>query len=72
MVFKKVLKFGVIGLTCFMLAIIGGVNMVGFAQTGAPSEYTQIEETISPIALDLMGKWILDRTGQISYLLKKE
>ncbi|GAI50107.1 unnamed protein product, partial [marine sediment metagenome] len=33
MVFKKVFKFGVIGLTCFMLAIIGGVNMVGFAQT---------------------------------------
>ena len=34
------------------------------AQTGAPSEYSQIEETIAPEALDLMGKWILDRTGE--------
>jgi len=42
------------------------------AQTGALSEYSQIEETIAPEALDLMGKWILDRTGQMSYLLKKE
>lgn len=33
-------------------------------QTGAPSEYGQIEETIAPEALDLMGKWILDRTGE--------
>jgi len=42
------------------------------AQTGAPSEYVQIEETISPVALELVGKWILDRTGEKSYLLKKE
>ncbi|MBA7497558.1 hypothetical protein ES704_00286 [subsurface metagenome] len=42
------------------------------AQTGALSEYSQIEETIAPEALDLVGKWILDRTGQMSYLLKKE
>ena len=33
-------------------------------QTGAPSEYGQIEETIAPEALDLVGKWILDRTGE--------
>ena len=33
------------------------------AQTGALSEYSQIEETIAPEALDLIGKWILDRTG---------
>jgi uncharacterized protein len=30
------------------------------ATTGAPSEYRAIEETISPVALDLMTTWILD------------
>ena len=30
-------------------------------QTGAPSEYGQIEEIIAPEALDLVGKCILDR-----------
>jgi len=34
------------------------------AKTGAISEYGQIEETIAPEALDLMGKWILERTVQ--------
>jgi pimeloyl-ACP methyl ester carboxylesterase len=29
------------------------------AKTGAPSEYAQIEETISPVALDKMASWIL-------------
>ncbi len=29
------------------------------AKTGAPSEYAQIEETISPVALDKMTGWIL-------------
>ncbi|HEY4902850.1 MAG TPA: alpha/beta fold hydrolase [Candidatus Sulfotelmatobacter sp.] len=29
------------------------------AKTGAPSEYAQIEETISPIALEKMASWIL-------------
>ncbi len=28
------------------------------AKTGAVSEYSQIEETISPVALDKMGAWI--------------
>lgn len=30
--------------------------------TGAPSEYSQIEETIAPIALQTMGDWILKHT----------
>ena len=47
-------------------------HLLQTAQTGALSEYVQIEETIAPVALDLMGKWILDRTGQMSNLLKKE
>jgi uncharacterized protein len=31
------------------------------AKTGAPGEYGQIEETISPAAMDLMTEWILKR-----------
>jgi pimeloyl-ACP methyl ester carboxylesterase len=33
------------------------------AQTGAVIEYANIEETIAPIALDTISKWILARTG---------
>jgi hypothetical protein len=29
------------------------------AKTGAPSEFEEIEETISPIALDKIAAWIL-------------
>ena len=29
------------------------------AKTGSPAEYAQIEETISPVALDKMATWIL-------------
>jgi pimeloyl-ACP methyl ester carboxylesterase len=32
------------------------------SQTGAPDEYGQIEETISPLALELVADWILKRT----------
>ncbi|MFX1467090.1 MAG: hypothetical protein ACFFB8_00385 [Promethearchaeota archaeon] len=35
------------------------------AQTGALSEYVNIEETISPIALKLMGYWISDQIRDI-------
>jgi hypothetical protein len=31
------------------------------AKTGSPSEYAQIEETISPVALDKMASWILQQ-----------
>jgi pimeloyl-ACP methyl ester carboxylesterase len=31
------------------------------AKTGAPGEYTEIEETISPIALEKIASWILQR-----------
>lgn len=31
------------------------------AETGAPSEYARIEETLSPIALGLIADWILER-----------
>jgi hypothetical protein len=29
------------------------------AKTGSPAEYAQIDETISPVALDKMANWIL-------------
>jgi len=32
------------------------------AQTGLPSEYAKIEETISPIALKIIGDWIFEQT----------
>ncbi len=34
------------------------------ASTGHPSEYAQIEETMSPVALDAIRAWILDRAGR--------
>jgi fermentation-respiration switch protein FrsA (DUF1100 family) len=33
------------------------------AQTGAVIEYASIEETIAPVALDTISKWIVARTG---------
>ena len=32
-------------------------------KTGAPSEYAEIEETFSPIALQTIGDWIVAHTG---------
>ncbi|SRR6266567_4563317 len=34
------------------------------SMTGAVAEYGQIEETIAPIALETMSKWILKHTGK--------
>jgi len=33
------------------------------AGTGSPAEYQQIEQTMSPIALEVVGKWIVERFG---------
>ncbi len=33
------------------------------ATTGSPQEYAGIEETIAPVALELMASWILERFG---------
>ncbi len=32
--------------------------------TGSPDEYSQIEQTISPVALDVVTKWILNQVNQ--------
>jgi len=35
------------------------------AKTGAPSEYSMIEETMAPLALKTMSDWIIARTGAV-------
>ena len=32
------------------------------AQTGSPTEYAKIEETVSPAALEFIGNWISEHT----------
>ena len=32
------------------------------SQTGSPAEYGQIEETFSPVALQVIGDWIVQRS----------
>lgn len=34
------------------------------AQTGSPTEYAKIEETISPAALEFIGDWVLEHTEE--------
>jgi pimeloyl-ACP methyl ester carboxylesterase len=47
----------------FKVVELPGLNhLFQTCKTGAVSEYSQIEETISPSALDLMGDWILQHT----------
>jgi hypothetical protein len=33
------------------------------SKTGAPSEYQQLEETINPAALEMVGDWLVKRTA---------
>ena len=47
----------------FTVKELPGLNhLFQTAQTGVPSEYAKIEETISPIALKIIGDWILEQT----------
>jgi len=47
----------------FTVKELPGLNhLFQTAQTGAPSEYAKIEETISPVALKIIGDWILEQT----------
>jgi hypothetical protein len=44
----------------FAVKELPGLNhLFQTATTGAPSEYAQIEETISPLALETISSWIL-------------
>ena len=47
----------------FIVKELPGLNhLFQTAQTGVPSEYAKIEETISPIALKIITDWILEHT----------
>ncbi len=47
----------------FTIVLMPGLNhLFQTAKTGLPSEYGEIEETISPVALQTMSDWILKQT----------
>jgi fermentation-respiration switch protein FrsA (DUF1100 family) len=49
----------------FTVKKLPGLNhLFQTAQSGSPSEYAKIEETIAPAALQLIGDWILERTAK--------
>jgi uncharacterized protein len=57
---EEALKAG--GNKFFTIRELPGLNhLFQTAQTGSPSEYMKIEETISPTALKVMGDWILEQ-----------
>ena len=44
------------------IRVLPGLNhLFQTAKTGAPSEYAQSEETMSPVALEAISTWILAR-----------
>jgi hypothetical protein len=48
-----------------VLEVLPGLNhLFQTANTGSVSEYAQIEETFSPVALTVIGDWITKRTGR--------
>ena len=60
-VIKDALKAG--GNKDYTIKEMPGLNhLFQTAQTGSPTEYAKIEETISPAALEFIGDWILEHT----------
>jgi pimeloyl-ACP methyl ester carboxylesterase len=58
---EEALKVG--GNQNYTIKELPGLNhLFQTAQTGVPSEYAKIEETISPIALKIIGDWIFEQT----------
>ena len=58
---EEALKAG--GNKDFKIVLLPNLNhLFQTSETGAPSEYGQIEETIAPIALQTMGDWIVAHT----------
>jgi pimeloyl-ACP methyl ester carboxylesterase len=52
------------GNTNFEIVELPGLNhLFQTAKTGAVSEYSEIEETMSPVALDKIGSWILKQAS---------
>lgn len=49
------------------LRVLPGLNhLFQHAETGSPSEYQRIEETFAPEALELVSRWILERTRGVA------
>lgn len=49
----------------FELRELAGLNhLFQHCQTGSPTEYSKIDETFSPEALEIIGDWILAKTGR--------
>lgn len=44
-----------------VVEIPGHNHLLQRADTGSPQEYADIDETVSPNALELMASWIVDR-----------
>jgi fermentation-respiration switch protein FrsA (DUF1100 family) len=64
-VVEAALKAG--GNTHYTVKELPGLNhLLQTATTGSPTEYTQIEETISPAALQLIADWILANAKPMS------
>jgi len=60
-VIEEALKYG--GNQDYTIKEIPNLNhLFQTAQTGLPAEYAKIEETISPVALKIVGDWILEQT----------
>ncbi len=58
---EEALKAG--GNTNYTIKEMPGLNhLFQTAQTGSPTEYAKIDETISPAALEFIGNWILEHT----------
>ncbi len=59
---EEALKEG--GNETYRIVNLPGLNhLFQTAETGLPNEYMQIEETMSPLALDTIGDWILETLG---------
>lgn len=57
---EEILKAG--GNQSYTIKELPGLNhLFQTAQTGLPAEYVKIEETISPVALKIVGDWILEQ-----------
>ena len=60
---EKALKSG--GNRDFTVRELAGLNhLLQTCKTGSPTEYAEIEETMSPAALQLIGDWIAKRIGK--------
>jgi fermentation-respiration switch protein FrsA (DUF1100 family) len=53
------------GNTRYVVKELAGLNhLFQTAETGSPMEYNKIEETFSPVALEIVSGWILETVGQ--------